>query len=184
MTRCRPQKRARGSPPVCPYDALDPRRYLLAVVVREQGHGLSASHRQDEEPLRDSASPTSRSTRRKSYARTAKAGGAGSLYVDEAHATALNQTPDFPDAFKPLAAAMQKALEELRQRDDVRWTYLSPAADFQAEGERTGTYQLGGEELMAGSQGPVISYADYAIAMVDLAESGEHVGERVSVVRP
>ena len=27
-----------------------------------------------------------------------------------------------------------------------------------------------------------VSYADYAIAIVDLAESGEHVCERVSVV--
>ncbi|KXB62728.1 NAD dependent epimerase/dehydratase family protein [Olsenella sp. DNF00959] len=111
-------------------------------------------------------------------------GGAGSLFVDADHTTTLNQTPDFPADFQPLAAAMQKALDELRQRDDVRWTYLSPAADFQAGGEKTGTYQLGGEELMVGSQGPVISYADYAIAMVDLAESGEHVGERVSVVHP
>ena len=111
-------------------------------------------------------------------------GGAGSLYVNPEHTMTLSQTPDFPADFQPLAAAMQKALDELRQRDDVRWTYLSPAADFQAEGEKTGTYQLGGEELMSGSQGPVISYADYAIAMVDLAEKGGHEHERVSVVRP
>ncbi len=111
-------------------------------------------------------------------------GGAGSLFVDPEHTTTLNQTPDFPEAFQPLAAAMQKALDELRTRDDVRWTYVSPAADFQAEGESTGTYRLGGEELMAGSHGPVISYGDYAVAMVDLAEQGGHERERVSVVRP
>ena len=111
-------------------------------------------------------------------------GGAGSLFVDPEHTTTLSQTPDFPEAFHPLASAMQKGLNELRERSDVKWTYVSPAADFQAEGEKTGTYQLGGEELMVGSQGPIISYADYAIAMVDLAESGEHVGQRVSVVRP
>ena len=29
----------------------------------------------------------------------------------------------------------------------------------------------------------VISYADYALGMVDLIESGAHVGERVSLVR-
>ena len=111
-------------------------------------------------------------------------GGAGSLFVDPEHTTTLNQTPDFPEAFQPLAAAMQKALDELRTRDDVRWTYVSPAADFQAEGESTGTYRLGGEELMVGSHGPVISYEDYAVAMVDLAEKGGHERERVSVVRP
>ncbi|MFQ9229979.1 MAG: NAD(P)-dependent oxidoreductase [Collinsella sp.] len=110
-------------------------------------------------------------------------GGAGSLFVDPEHTTTLNQTPDFPSEFQPLAAAMQKALDELRQRDDVRWTYISPAADFQADGERTGTYQLGGEELMIESQGPIISYADYAIAMADEVQSGDHVRERISVVR-
>ncbi|MFR7736614.1 MAG: hypothetical protein ACLU0V_03200 [Eggerthella lenta] len=74
-------------------------------------------------------------------------------------------------------------MDELRQRDDVRWTYISPAADFQADGERTGTYQLGGEELMIESQGPIISYADSAIAMADEVQSGDHVRERISVVR-
>ena len=74
-------------------------------------------------------------------------GGAGSLFVDPEHTTTLSQTPDFPEAFQPLASAMQKGLNELRERSDVKWTYVSPAADFQAEGEKTGTYQLGGEEL-------------------------------------
>lgn len=32
-------------------------------------------------------------------------GGAGSLYVDPEHKTQLVDTPDFPDAFKPLAKA-------------------------------------------------------------------------------
>ena len=71
-------------------------------------------------------------------------GGAGSLYVNPEHTVTVSDTPDFPDAFKPLAAAMAKALEELRARDDVKWTYISPAGDFQADGERTGGYILGG----------------------------------------
>lgn len=74
-------------------------------------------------------------------------GGAGSLYVNAEHTAQVADGPDFPDAFKPLAAAMAKALGELRARSDVKWTYLSPAADFQAEGARSGHYILGGEEL-------------------------------------
>ena len=110
-------------------------------------------------------------------------GGAGSLYVNAEHAQCVADGPGFPDAFKPLAAAMAKALGELRKRDDVRWTYLSPAADFQAEGARTGAYILGGEELTLNQKGEsVISYADYAIAMVDEAEKGRHVQQRISVV--
>lgn len=110
-------------------------------------------------------------------------GGAGSLFVNPEHTVTLSETPEFPDAFKPLASAMAVALAELRRRDDVRWTYLSPAADFQAGGERTGEYLLGGEELVSGSEGPVISYADYAIAMADEVEKGNHIRERISVVR-
>ena len=111
-------------------------------------------------------------------------GGAGSLYVNPEHTACVADRPDFPDAFKPLAAAMAKALEELRARDDVAWTYISPAGDFQAEGERTGAYILGGEELTLNEAGEsVISYADYAIAMVDEIESGDHIRQRISVVR-
>ena len=111
-------------------------------------------------------------------------GGAGSLYVNPEHTLQVMDGPDFPDLFKPLASNMDKALEELRQRKDVKWTYLSPAGDFQAEGERTGSYLLGGEELTLNSRGEsIISYADYAIAMVDEALQGNHNQQRISVVR-
>ena len=110
-------------------------------------------------------------------------GGAGSLYVNPEHTACVADGPDFPDAFKPLAAAMAKALSELRERRDVKWTYISPAADFQAEGEKTGKYILGGEELTVNSRGEsIISYADYAAAMIDEAVKGNHIQQRISVV--
>lgn len=110
-------------------------------------------------------------------------GGAGSLYVNPEHTAQVMDGPDFPDIFKPLASNMGKALEELRTRNDVKWTYVSPAGDFQAEGARTGKYILGGEELTLNSKGEsVISYADYAIAMVDEAVNGNHIQQRISVV--
>ncbi len=111
-------------------------------------------------------------------------GGAGSLYVNPEHTACVADGPDFPDAFKPLAAAMAKALGELRERKDVKWTYISPAGDFQADGERSGKYILGGEELVLNSRNEsIISYADYAIAMVDEIEKGGHIQQRISVVR-
>lgn len=110
-------------------------------------------------------------------------GGAGSLYVNPEHTVQVSDGPDFPDIFKPLAAAMAKALSELRQRNDVKWTYLSPAGDFQADGERTGKYILAGEELTLNAKGEsVISYADYAIAMIDEAIKANHIQQRISVV--
>lgn len=111
-------------------------------------------------------------------------GGAGSLYVNKEHTLTVMETPDFPDIFKPLASNMAQALNELRARIDVKWTYISPAGDFQAEGERTGKYILAGEELTLNSRGEsIISYADYAIAMIDEAVKAEHIQQRISVVR-
>ena len=102
---------------------------------------------------------------------------------DKKHTKQVMDDPDFPDIFKPLAKAQGKALEELRKINDVKWTFISPASDFQAEGKRTGKYILGGEELTLNSKGEsIISYADYAIAMIDEAVEGEHIQERISVV--
>lgn len=110
-------------------------------------------------------------------------GGVGSLYVNPEHTVQVIDGADFPEMFKPLASNMGKALEELRTRNDVKWTYVSPAGDFQADGERTGKYILGGEELILNSRGEsVISYADYAVAMVEEAVNGNHIQQRISVV--
>jgi len=110
-------------------------------------------------------------------------GGAGSLYVDPEHTKTVVDVTPFPEAATPVVNGHGKALEELRKFGNVNWTYVSPAGDFQADGERTGKYILGGEELVLNSKGEsVISYADYAIAMVDEIESGKHIKERISVV--
>ena len=109
-------------------------------------------------------------------------GGAGSLYTDQTHTTMISNLPTFPDAFQPVAQGMKKSLDALRKRTDVNWTYISPAADFQAEGPRTGSYTLAGEEFTTNKKGEsAISYADYAIAMVDEAQQGQHNQERISV---
>ena len=111
-------------------------------------------------------------------------GGAGSLYVNPEHTLQVYQTPDFPAEFVPLATAQVGTLAQIRPVKDVKWTYISPAGDFQADGERTGEYILAGEELTLNDRGEsIISYADYTIALVDEIESGNHIQERISVVR-
>lgn len=110
-------------------------------------------------------------------------GGAGSLFVDPEHTKTVVDVTPFPEEAMPVVNAHGKALEELRKIDDVNWVYVSPAGDFQADGERTGKYKLGGDELTLNSKGEsVLSYADYAIAMVDEIASGSHKKERISVV--
>lgn len=110
-------------------------------------------------------------------------GRAGSLYVNKEHTVQVKDLESFPEVFKPLAANMGEALGELRGRNDVKWTYLSPAGDFRADGARTGKYLLGGEEYFVNAKGEsVISYADYAIAMIDEIENASHIQKRFSVI--
>ena len=110
-------------------------------------------------------------------------GGAGSLYVNPEHTVQVKDLESFPDMFKPLADMQGAALDDLRKRSDVKWTFLSPAGDFVADGERTGEYLLGGEEYFVNDKGESrISYADYAIAMIDEIENENNIQKRFSVI--
>jgi len=110
-------------------------------------------------------------------------GGAGSLFVDEEKTTRLMDTPDFPDFVLPTAVNAGKQLEELQKTDSITWTYISPAGFFDPEGKRTGSYKVGKDHVILNSKGEsYISYADYAIAVVDEIEKPQHVNERFTVV--
>ena len=79
-------------------------------------------------------------------------GGAGSLEI--APGVALVDTPEFPEAWKPVALAHRDALNVLRtEAGALDWTYFSPAALI-VPGERTGKFRLGGDQLLTDDQGP------------------------------
>ncbi|MQS89770.1 NAD(P)-dependent oxidoreductase [Companilactobacillus mishanensis] len=108
-------------------------------------------------------------------------GGAGSLYLDDSHTQKLYQSDGFPDSVKPLSEEMGKSLDVLK-KSNINWTYVSPAADFDFKAEKTGKYVVAGEELTFDkNNNSKISYADYAIAMVDEIEESKHENERISV---
>lgn len=110
-------------------------------------------------------------------------GGAGSLFVDENKTVRLIDTPEFPDFVKPTAKGQGRNLEELQNVTDLTWTFVSPSAVFDAEGKRTGSYQSGKDHLLVNSEGEsYISYADFAIAVVDEVENPKHLNERFTVV--
>ena len=74
------------------------------------------------------------------------------------------------------------ALEYLRTVSDVQWSYATPAKNF-TNGKRTGVFRIGGDRLMEDSLGRSrISRADFAVALIDEAESAKHVKQRFSVV--
>jgi putative NADH-flavin reductase len=105
-------------------------------------------------------------------------GGAGSLEV--APGLKLIDASDFPDAYKPEAAAGGAFLDLLRQQQDLDWTFLSPSAMFVA-GERTGVFRLGSDQLIANEAGSTISFEDFAVALVDELEKPAHTRQRFTV---
>ncbi|MEH7272904.1 NAD(P)-dependent oxidoreductase [Neobacillus vireti] len=110
-------------------------------------------------------------------------GGAGSLFVDENKTVRLIDTPEFPDFVKPTAMGQGRNLQELQETADLTWTFISPSAVFNPEGKRTGSYQSGKDHLLVNSKGDsYISYADFAIAVIDEVENPKHVNERFTVV--
>lgn len=110
-------------------------------------------------------------------------GGAGSLFVDEARTTRLIETPEFPDAFKAIASSQAQNLADLEASEGIEWTFLSPAAFFDAEGRRTGSYEIGEDSITVNKRGKsYVSYPDYAIALVDEIENPRHFNKRFTVV--
>jgi putative NADH-flavin reductase len=58
---------------------------------------------------------------------------------------------------------------------------MSPAALIEP-GERTGTFRLGGDQLVTDSRGPSrISAEDFAIALLEEVEHPKHIRQRFTV---
>lgn len=111
-------------------------------------------------------------------------GGAGSLYV--APNVQLIDTDAFPQEIFAGANAARNLLNDLRDRRDVNWAFISPPALLGATGgyseDHTGEYRLGNEELLMNGEAPAgISVADLAIAIADDAEQQAHLFKRFTV---
>jgi putative NADH-flavin reductase len=110
-------------------------------------------------------------------------GGAGSLFMDEAKTVRLVDTPEFPEEYFPTASNQGKNLEDLQNASGVKWTFISPAAFFNPEGKRTGSYQKGKDNFIVNAKGDsYVSYADFAIAVLDEIENPKHINERFTLV--
>ena len=109
-------------------------------------------------------------------------GGAGTLEVEPGKLYA----DKIPKVFLPKSLELEiqgqiLALEYLRTVTDVDWSYATPAKNF-TNGERTGTFQVGGDAVLEDDRGKSrISRADFAVALIDEAESAAHIQKRFSV---
>lgn len=106
-------------------------------------------------------------------------GGAGSLLLPDD--TKVIESLGFPEEYKPEASAGGVYLDTLRAEKDLDWSFLSPSAEF-VEGERTGKFRLGKDHLLVSAEGKSwITFADFAIAMLDEVEHPDHSRQRFTV---
>lgn len=110
----------------------------------------------------------------KPHGRVLLVGGAGSLHLPDG--TLLKDSPEFPPEYKSEADAFTDILDDYRASEGVDWTMLSPAPVI-APGERTGSYRTA-DDVPAGD---FVSAEDFAVALVDEAESSTHRGARFTV---
>ena len=92
--------------------------------------------------------------------------------------TRLLDMPDFPAEFRPFCLAHAAGLEALRaEAATLDRVYVSPAGDFDHEGERTGHYEI----REHGDTAARISYADFALVLLDEAETPRHHRSHLAV---
>ncbi|MBG9986208.1 NAD(P)H-binding protein [Facklamia sp. DSM 111018] len=109
-------------------------------------------------------------------------GGAGALFVNKKKQIKLKDTSDYPSHLLPVANAGNDVLTILKSSDYNLWTYVSPVEHFIFEGDRTGNYVTGTDELPVLNYGTSeISYADFAIAILDEAKNRNYIGKHISV---
>lgn len=107
-------------------------------------------------------------------------GGAGSLEV--APGVRLVDSPGFPEAYKQESLSQADALSAYRAyAGHFDWTYISPAAEM-GPGTRTGRYRTGDDALLVDAKGKsLISYEDFAKAVLDEIEHPTHPRARMTV---
>ncbi|TFY91062.1 NAD(P)-dependent oxidoreductase [Pseudomonas kairouanensis] len=106
-------------------------------------------------------------------------GGAGSLLLPTGER--VIDSAGFPEQYRAEASAGSAFLDKLRQEKELDWSFLSPSAEF-VEDVRTEDFRLGQDHLLISSEGRSwISFADYAIALIDEVESPKHSRQRFTV---
>jgi len=106
-------------------------------------------------------------------------GGAGSLEV--APGVQLVDTPHFPAEYKGGARGAREALNLLKRETGLDWTFVSPPV-FLEPGQRTGTFRVGGDQVLMGPEGPArISLEDLAMAIINEIEQPKHGRRRFTV---
>lgn len=107
-------------------------------------------------------------------------GGAGTLFVSPG--VRIIDSGSIPKEIEPGVKSLGEFyLNTLCNEKEIDWVFFSPAGLIEP-GARTEKYRLGKDDLIVGSDGKSrISVEDYAVAMVNEAETPKHHQERFTI---
>lgn len=107
-------------------------------------------------------------------------GGAASLLLPDGRR--LIDAGLIPAEWIPVVTPQIEVLDYFRTVDDLRWTYISPAAIIEPGPRRPGGFRLGDDHLVADNDGVSrITYDDFAAALLDEIETPAHPNARFTV---
>jgi putative NADH-flavin reductase len=105
-------------------------------------------------------------------------GGAGTSQT--APGVHIVDSDDFPAAYKPGALGAKEAAYWIEGETTLDWVFVLPAVML-VPGERTGKYRIGGPGPVTNDKGEsTISVADFAVALLDEAETPRHHRARIT----
>lgn len=109
-------------------------------------------------------------------------GGAASLKVPGRNGATVLTAPGFlPEPVLPIARACFAQYRLCLAETRADWSYLCPPAML-SPGKRTGRYRIGSDVLLVDAEGESrISMEDFAVALLDEAETPKHKGARFTV---
>lgn len=110
-------------------------------------------------------------------------GGAGSLYSDDEHKIFEYEQPSHPDFLREISKNIKLGIDELFNSEVNNWTVVCPSRQFDPEGPLTGKYIVGTDnQIIYNEEGKsYVTYEDLAMAMIDIAESGNYNKQKITI---
>ncbi|WP_190218247.1 NAD(P)-dependent oxidoreductase [Streptomyces griseosporeus] len=97
--------------------------------------------------------------------------------LEAADGTPLMDSPSFPQEYRPFCVAHAAGTDVLRTSTTaLDWLIVSPAGDFDADGEHSGRYSVA-----AANAASRISHHDFAIALLDEIDEPRHHRTQIGV---
>ncbi|MFI6514183.1 NAD(P)-dependent oxidoreductase [Spirillospora sp. NPDC050679] len=98
--------------------------------------------------------------------------------LEDASGTPLMDAPGYPQEYRSFFLGHAAGNDALRKDAGFDWVVVSPSGDFDHEGARTGGYRIAPADAAAR-----VSYADFAIALLDEADAPAHHRVHIGVER-